>query len=67
MSNIKDKLIDAHNTWPYTHENPSMLYAEALNKIVVLEAALNLAKDMFIAKDILLPKTFEVIDEALAT
>lgn len=32
-----------------------------------LRAALKLAKDMFIANDLILPKTFEVIDEALNT
>lgn len=34
--------------------------------IVELKAALQLAKDMMIANDLSLPRTFEVIDEALA-
>lgn len=32
-----------------------------------LRAALQLAKDMFVANDLILPKTFEVMDEALAS
>lgn len=35
-------------------------------RIVELKAALQLAKDMMIANDLSLPRTFEVIDEALA-
>ena len=34
-------------------------------RVLKLEAALQLAKDMFVANDLSLPHTFEVIDEAL--
>lgn len=50
-------------------ENDIPLYARQPDqsaRIAELKAALQLAKDMMIANDLSLPRTFEVIDEALA-
>lgn len=58
-----EEVAAAEAPWSYVSPPPAE-NAEAT--IQQLLAALKLAKDMFIANDISLPRTFEVIDEAIA-
>lgn len=77
---LRELMVHAYNDGIEWKESPSASTEECLQRVAALYAepvsaepvnaqllaALRLAKDMFIANDLSLPRTFEVIDEAIA-